>query len=362
MQKPGLKSFLILVLILFIVILTVLIKSCGKNGDKIYIFEKADVGEVKKTISVTGELNLQQPVFVLSKVGGVVERINAGVNQYVSKGQLLVQIDSDGIDQRLKKTQSSLESVKYEIMKAEKDLDGKKNLFKDNLISRNAMEQAEMEYQTVLLKYKQTKLDYDMILSEKQNTRVYSPISGIVISVNVQLNAAISASSNMMLLTSSLKEMQLTINIDESDIGRVKSGQKVFFSVSAFPDKTFNGVINQVMINPVKSGALVSYQAIVLCNNEELLLKPGMTATATVVIDQKSAVLRVQNQAFIISPDEDFVNEPGKKYIWKKNGKVAGNPYTRIEVMTGLVGDMHTEITSGIKAGDEVLIKIQEPK
>lgn len=276
MQKPGLKSFLILVLILFIVILTVLIKSCGKNGDKIYIFEKADVGEVKKTISVTGELNLQQPVFVLSKVGGVVERINAGVNQYVSKGQLLVQIDSDGIDQRLKKTQSSLESVKYEIMKAEKDLDGKKNLFKDNLISRNAMEQAEMEYQTVLLKYKQTKLDYDMILSEKQNTRVYSPISGIVISVNVQLNAAISASSNMMLLTSSLKEMQLTINIDESDIGRVKSGQKVFFSVSAFPDKTFNGVINQVMINPVKSGALVSYQAIVLCNNEELLLKPGM--------------------------------------------------------------------------------------
>jgi HlyD family secretion protein len=156
--------------------------------------------------------------------------------------------------------------------------------------------------------------------------------------------------------------MILTISIDESDIGNIKKGQQVIFSVSAFPDKKFNGIINQVRMNPVKSGGLVTYQALVVCENSELLLKPGMTATATVVIDQKANVLRVLNQAFLISPENDSDSENGKKYIWKKTGIGTGKSYKKTEVKTGLAGDMHTEIVDGIKPGDEVMIKIQESK
>ena len=205
-------------------------------------------------------------------------------------------------------------------------------------------------------------MDYNLALKDRDYTRIYSPITGIVISVNVEKDTSISTSTSLILLATSLSKMLLTISIDESDIGAIKNGQQVVFSVSAFPDKKFKGVINQVRINPVKSGGLVTYQALVVCENTELLLKPGMTATATVLIDHKFNVLRVLNQAFLISPVNKNHPNDGKKFLWKKAGISSGKPYKKTEVKVGLVGDMYTEIIDGIKAGDEIMIKIQESK
>ena len=362
MQKPGLKIISIAVIAAFIIIIVIIFKSCGKNGDKVFIYEKATAGEVKKTISVTGELDIMDPAVILSKTAGVIENIYTDFNQNVSKGELLIKLEGSTIEQKIMKAQGTVDTVKFEIKSAERELEGKKNLYKDNLISKKAMEQAEIEYNAVLNKYKQVKLDYDVALQERNFTRIHSPISGIAIAVYVKKNSPIGISTPLILLAPTLSKMMLTISIDESDIGNIKKGQQVIFSVSAFPDKKFNGIINQVRMNPVKSGGLVTYQALVLCENSELLLKPGMTATATVVIDQKADVLRVLNQAFIISPETDSDSENGKKYIWKKTGIGTGKSYKKIEVKTGLAGDMHTEIVDGIKAGDEVMIKIQESK
>jgi len=362
MQKPGLKIISIAVIAAVVLIIILIFKSCGKSGDKVYIYEKAANGEVKKTISVTGELDIMDPALILSKTSGVIENIFTDFNQSVSKGELLIKLEGSTVEQKIMKAQGTVDTVKFEIKSAERDMEGKKNLYKDNLISKKAMEQAEIEYNAVLNKYKQVKLDYDIAVEERNFTRIHSPISGIVIAVYVKKNSPIGVSTPLILLAPSLSKMILTISIDESDIGNIKKGQQVIFTVSAFPDKKFNGVINQVRINPVKSGGLVTYQAIVLCENNELLLKPGMTATATVVIDQKTNVLRVLNQAFIISPENDTEPENGKKYIWKKTGIGTGKSYKKIEVKTGLAGDMYTEITDGIKAGDEVMIKIQESK
>lgn len=363
MQKPGLKTISIAVIAAVILIVILIFKTCGKSGEKIYIYEKVSAGEVKKTISVTGELDIMDPALLLSKTGGVIENIYTDFNQNVSKGELLIKMEASSVEQKILKAQGNVDSVKFEIKSAERDLEGKKNLYKDNLISKKAMEQAEIEYNAVLNKYKQVKLDYDMAIQERNYTRIYSPISGIVIAVYVKKNSPIAVSTPLLLLAPSLSRMILTISIDESDIGSIKKGQQVVFSVSAFPDKKFNGVINQVRINPVKSGGLVTYQALVLCENNETLLKPGMTATATVVIDYKSSVLRVLNQAFIISPENDSdESENGKKYVWKKAGIGAGKSYRKTEVKLGLAGDMFTEIIDGLKDGDEVMTKIQESK
>jgi HlyD family secretion protein len=362
MQKPGLKIISIAVVTAAIIIIILIFKSCGKSGDKVYIYEKATTGEVKKTISVTGELDILDPALILSKTSGVIENIYTDFNQNVSKGQLLIKLDGAAVEQKIMKAQGTVDTVKFEIKSAERELEGKKNLYKDNLISKKAMEQAEIEYNSVLNKYKQVKLDYDLALEERNFTRIHSPISGIVIAVYAKKNSPIGISTPLILLAPSLSKMKLIISIDESDIGNIKTGQQVIFSVSAFPDKKFNGVINQVRINPVKAGGLVTYQALVLCENTELLLKPGMTATATVVIDQKTNVLRVLNQAFIISPDNNSENESGKKYVWKKTGIGSGNSYKKVEVKPGLNGDMHTEIVEGIKEGDEIMTKIQESK
>jgi HlyD family secretion protein len=361
MQKPGIKTIIIASAAIFIIIV-IFVKGCGKSKSREFIYEKVVKGEVKKTIAVTGELDVLDPVNILSKIAGIIENVYTDFNHNVSKGQLLIKFDSSVIDQKILKAESQMEGVKYEISSAERDLEGKKSLFKDNLISRKAMEQAEIEYHAVQNKFKQVKIDYNTVVKEREYTRIISPINGIVIAVYVKKNSPIAEAAPLILLAPSLAKMQLTISVDESDIGYIKSGQQVIFSVSAYPDKKFTGTISQVRINPVKSGGLVTYQALVLCNNSELLLRPGMTATATVVIEGKSDVIMVLNQALNISPDEETNVSDKKKVVWKKTGMINDKSYKAIDVKTGIQGDMYTEITSGLKEGDEVLVRIKEKK
>lgn len=361
MQKPGIKT-IIAVSLAVILIIIMFNRGCGSSSGKEFIYDKVTKGNVKKTISVIGELDILDPTTVLSKTNGVLENVYVDFNQPVSKGQLLLKMDSASIEQRILKAQSLVESAKFEITSAERDLEGKKNLFKDNLISKKAMEMSEIEYNSVINKYKQVKIDYDMTVRERDYANVHSPINGIVIAVYVKNNSPVSVSTPLVLLAPTLSKMLLTISIDESDIGYIKNNQHVLFSVSAYPEKKFTGTIYQVRMNPVKTASLVTYQALVLCDNSELLLRPGMTATATVVVEEKNDVLMVLNQAFIVTPEEDIDTNDSKKIVWKKTGIMNDKSYKGVIVKTGLQGDMFTEITDGLKENDEVLVRIKEKK
>ncbi|MCL2154145.1 MAG: efflux RND transporter periplasmic adaptor subunit [Leptospirales bacterium] len=358
MQKYRMK-IIIAVSVVIVIIITILAKNCGKSSNRELVYEKTTKGDVRKTISVTGELDLFEPINILSQISGVVEDIYTDFNQHIKKGQLLIKIDSSAISQRMMKAQSIVDSARLEIVSAEKDLEAKKNLHEDNLISKRAMEIAEVQYSSVLNKYKQAKIDYDAIAKEMNNTKIYSPINGIVVSIYVKNNTPVSATTQLILLVSDLKKMQLTINIDESDIGYIKDGQQVTFSVSAFFDKKFTGTINQIRMSPIKSGGLVSYQALVLCDNRELLLMPGMTATTTVIIEEKKNILRVRNQAFALSQADAKSSDSSKKIVWKKTGSIKGKPFSAVEVKTGLQGDSYTEITEGLNENDEIAVRIK---
>jgi HlyD family secretion protein len=298
----------------------------------------------------------------LSKIDGVVEDIYTDFNQNITKGQLLIRMEPSAISQRMLKAKSLVDSAKLEIVSAEKDLESKKNLYKDNLISKRAMEMAEVEYSAVLSKYKQVKIDYEVTVKDMDNTKIHSPINGIVVSIYVKKNTPVTVTTPLILIASNLTKMLLTISVDESDIGYIKNGQQVTFSVSAFPDKKFTGTINQVRMNPIKSGGLVTYQALVLCDNRELLLKPGMTATATVLVEEKKNALMVLNQAFIVSPEDNIGSDRSKKILWKKGGSMQGKTYSAVEVKIGLQGDMYTVVTDGVKENDEILVRIKESK
>ncbi len=358
MYRPGRKTLIYTAAALLILAVVFFIKTCGKSDEKIYVFDSISKGDVKKTIAVTGELDVVNPITILSKLNGIITNTYTDFNQKVSKGQLLLKIDSTAIDQKIQRISGQLESMRLEALSAQADLDGKKNLFKDNLISRRALEQAEINYKGIMSKYNQIKLDYEQAREEKNSANIHSPINGIVINMYRDKNQAVAVNTPLFLLAENLKKMVLTINVDESDIGFIKIGQGVIFTVSAFPEKRFTGKIEQVRINPVKSGSLVSYQSIVICDNDELLLKPGMTATATVVIDEKKDVIRVLNQAFMVTPDDNEISGSSKGKIWIKSG-IVGKPYKGIEVKTGLSGDLYTEIISGLSGDEEVLIRIK---
>jgi HlyD family secretion protein len=362
MQKPGIKTILSAVVLIIIIIIFFSARGCGKSGGKELIYEKVVRGEVKKTISVTGELDILNPVTILSQTAGIVEKIYVDFNSNVSKSEILMRIDVTTIEQRIAKAYGALENAKFKIKSAEQDLESKKNLYKDNLISKRGMEISEIEYNSVLLVYKQAKIDYDLLVKERNYSKVYSPIGGTIVTVYAKEKSPVGVNTPLFLLAPTLNKMLLTISIDESDIGYIKNGQQVVFSVSAYPDKKFEGTINQVRINPIKSGGLVTYQSLVTCDNSELLLRPGMTATATVVVDEKKSVLMVLNQALIITPEEDMDSDNTKKIVWKKTGIVAGKSYKAVDVKTGLQGDMYTEITGGLDESDEVLVRVREKK
>ena len=360
MRRFGKKQSGIAIAVITLLII-VIVKSCGGKGEKIYVYEKAVKTDVKRTITVTGELDVMDPVTIMCKSSGIVEGIYTDFNQYVSKGQLLMKLDSIGIEQKVMKAASLIEGSRLEVESAQRELEGKKNLYKDNLISKRAMEQAEIEYNVVVSRYKQVRIDYDMAAKEREYTRIYSPISGVVIAVYKKKDEPVSVAVPLILLAPSLKRMTLIISIDESDIGIIKNGQLVQFSVSAFPDKKFNGTISQVRINPVKSGGLVTYQAMVVCENEESMLKPGMTVMATVIIDDRKGVIAVSNQAFMVNPDGSEA-KGSERFLWKRDGLLGSQTYKRITVKTGLTGDMFTEITEGVREGDEIMTKIKESK
>jgi len=343
-----------------IIVITLISKGGGDTGQIVYKFEKVTRGEVIKTISVSGNLEVRDSRAVLSKIGGVVTNVYVDFNQPVNRGQLLATIDASEIEQQLMREAARLEKANLDLEGARMDLETRKNLLKDNLISQKDYDQALLNYKKINSLTQQARVEYNIALKNKGHTRIYAPISGIIISRSVNPMEPTGAGKELFVIALDLSKMRLTINIDESDIGKMKKGQKVSFTVSAFPEKVFEGAIEQVRFRPIRSGGIVMYDSIVSCDNRELLLKPGMTATATVIIDRRANVLRVHNEALIISPVE-LKAEPGKSHVWvEKTALVNKLPMERCEIKPGLAGNTHTEVLSSkcVKEGDRVLINI----
>ncbi len=355
------RTIYVAVAVVLILILYFWIKSCSRNVHAVYRYEEVAAGDVQKSISVTGKLEVYEPNLVLSRIGGIVNNVFTDFNKHVTRGQLLAVIDATDIEHKILRAESQYERAKLDLEEVRRNLEGKNELLKEKLISRREMEVAELSYQKVLTQYRQLKLEYEIALKERGFSRITSPVSGVVISREVEPRGVYSAGKVFFIIAESLSRMRLIINVDESDIGNIENGQEVSFTVSAYPETRFKGAISQVRINPIVQGAVVTYQSVVICKNDDLLLKPGMTATATILVGNRKNVLRVPNQSFIVSPVK-AEEVPGKKFLWKKQrGLMDEIPLTRVEVTTGLVGDQYTEITGGgIKAGDSVLVGIQK--
>ncbi len=361
--KNNSRKVVLLLVVLIPIVMVLFYMTFGGEVEKEYIFSDVSRGDVVKTISVTGSLSVLKPTIILSKVRGIVHKIHTDFNKRVSKGALLMTIDDSDISKKLLKISGSYEDVKVELDIVKRELEGKKVLYGDNLISKIAFEKAKMRYRTVLRKFKRIQLDYKLALEEKRAARIYSPIKGTVLSINKKEKEPVGVNTSLFMLTPSLSKMLLTIDIDESDIGNIKEGQPVVFSVSAYPDKRFNGVIRQVLINPKNKKGVVIYEAKVLCDNSEEFLKPGMTVTATVSIASRKKVLRVPNQAFIISPNSKSESMSARRnYLFIKESSLGKPKFAKKKVELGVSGDMYTEIVKGLKKGDEVLVKIEEMK
>ncbi len=308
------------VIIISAIVLWATVLKNGKNGDLSYKKEIVDRGDIEAVVDTTGTLNPVTLVDVGSQVSGRISALYADFNTKVKAGQIIATLDPElfltKVNQNKANYDSSTASVeksKVELANSEKQYRRALSLFEKDLLSYEEKEASETKYfsakadlQSAEAKLKQAESLLNSSEVDLEYTIIKSPIDGVVISRNINEGQTVAASFQAPILfqiANDLTKMQVECSVDEADIGRVKEGQGVKFTVDAFPEQRFNGVVRQVRYSPEVVQNVVTYTTIVEVENPELKLRPGMTATVSIVVGQAENVLRVPNSALRFTPE-----------------------------------------------------------
>lgn len=327
-----------------------------------YRTEKADRNDITSYIGASGTANPLTTIEVGTQVSGTINKIHVDYNSEVKKGDPLATINSAPL-------RAALKSAQANDRKAEADLDVADSLYKTNkelydkrLISKEEFDASKSRYSSALAAYEQSKVELEAASSDLENTSIRSPIDGIVLSRNVNSGEAVLANSKpLFTISGNLQKMQIDTRVSEADIGKVRESQEALFKVDAYPGQTFHGKVEQVRNEPITTNNVVTYNVVVLTDNNELKLKPGMTAEVKIVVADKKDVLRVPTAAirFIPPPAADIKNEPDYRkntsYVWIpiRDGQIQALP-----VETGASDGRYTEIAEGdIKESQEVIVE-----
>lgn len=269
---------------------------------------KADVGDIEVYVTTTGTLNPVTLVQVGTQVSGTIAKIYVDFNDIVKKGQILAQIDSTFLSAQVRDAEAQVERAKAQVNQTKRDLDRIKELYAKNLVSQADYDQALTNYEVALAQLKSAEAQLERARVNLKYSTIYSPIDGIVISRNVDVGQTVAASlqaPTLFTIANDLKKMRVEANVDESDIGKVKPGQTVFFTVDAYPEETFIGKVAQVRLQPINVQNVINYTVIIDVENKDLKLRPGMTANVKILIDKRENALRIPNQSLRFKPDPE---------------------------------------------------------
>lgn len=348
-------------IIIFLLILVSVITSfiCIKNKDKIeYRVIPAEIRTITQIVEATGTIEPVNTVDIGSQVSGLINAIYVDYNSEVEKGQLLAQIDTSLFEAQLNQATANINNAKATLAKNQAllDYDTKtykryKNLYERNLVSKNDLDSAESAYKSDLAQVAsakasimQAQANYDTASANMRYTKIVSPVKGIVISKEVEVGQTVAASfqtPTLFTVAEDLNKMRIETSVSEADIGKVKEGQEVEYTLDGYPDSVFTGKVTQVRLSPTTESNVVTYTVIIEVENEDGKLLPGMTANVSIITSKKENVLTVPNQALKFTT-VDNKQKYDHKGIWiDKKGK----PY-RINIETGASDDSYTEIIS----------------
>ena len=335
------KKILIIVGILLVVGIGLFFFLRGsENGQK---FKTAPVtrGNLRATVTATGTLNAVTTVLVGTQVSGTVKQIYADFNSSVKKGQLIAEIDPATFQAQVEQQRANLMASKANVAKAktaladaERTMQRNKELFAKNFIARSDLDTAETNYDSSRAQVNvneaqvaQTEAALKTAEINLHYTKIVSPVDGIVVSRNVDVGQTVAASfqtPTLFTIAQDLTKMQVDTSVDEADIGKVALGQDVEFSVDAYPDRTFKGTVSQIRIAPITVQNVVTYDVVVKVDNDELKLKPGMTANVSIIVASKSGVLKIPNAALRFRPSEKDLGKSGADQAAKEGSKPGG--------------------------------------
>ena len=365
MKKLRISKIWIAVVVIVIVAVAAWAMSGGKKEEDInFKEEKVALKTLQNSVTATGTIEAVTSVTVGTQVSGIVNKLYVDYNSQVKKGQVIAELDKTNLLSELNTAKANLASAQSSLNYQATNMERYKTLYKKGLVSAD-------EYENALLTYRQAK---EQVASSKENVQraqtnlgyatITSPIDGTVISKSVEEGQTVAASFNtpeLFTIAKDLTNMQVVANVDEADIGGVKEGNRVTFTVDAYPDDTFEGTVKLVRLEATTTNNVVTYEVVISAPNADLKLKPGLTANVTIYTQERSGVLAVANKALRFTPTKETVGKDmkivdckGKNKVWTLNDKTL----TAHPVTIGQTDGINTEITKGLKQGDKIVTEI----
>jgi len=313
MKRIG-KKWVILVLVVAIGGGALYLWS-GNGDNKItYRTEKVDRGDITVSISATGNLYAVTTVQVGSQVSGTIAKLYTDFNSVVKEGDLLAQLDPTFLQATVNEQRANVDRAQAQVNDAQRTLNRAQQLFDKSLVAQSELDAATTALETTQAGLKQARASLDRAEVNLKYATIRTPISGVVISRNIDVGQTVAASfqaPTLFTIANDLRKMQVQASVDEADIGNVKVGQKVTFRVDAYPDEMFEGIVSQIRLSPVVDQNVVTYNVVIDVNNPEQKLMPGMTATVSIEVADRDNVLRVPIQAVRFTPPEAKTNLRG---------------------------------------------------
>jgi HlyD family secretion protein len=284
--------------------------------------------------------------------------VKVAVNQKVTKGKLIAELDMPGVEFEYKVSKENLVRAKLDLDSAESKFQTKRTLNQENMISPKEFAEDERALERTRSTYRSAYLQYIRNQERYIKRRVVSPSDGTVYRINVTQDVDVRPGHEIAVIVPDMKRLNLVISVDEADIGLVRKGQQVTFSASAHAQKVFLGEIKQINMNPQRENSITTYLAYAKCDNRDELLFPGMNVTGFVHVAFRKDVLAVPVEALFISP-VPVEKKPGEQIVWVKSG----GGFRKVVIQPGLMGNSYAEVAGGsLKPGDEVLIAITRGK
>lgn len=383
-KKKKLIIWGIIVAVVIILLVALFALKSGKSHEMMLNSERARIDSIEVTVTATGEIQPVYKVDVGTQVSGKVEKLYVDFNSEVKKGDLLAELDRSTLSEQVQQSEAQVSNAQSNLTLAQRTYDRTKSLFDNKAATQEALDAAEDELIRAKNQLVTAKSNYQKAKVDLGYSMIYSPISGVVLNKAVEEGQTVASSFNtptLFTIANNLTEMQVEANVDEADIGQVKVGQPVTFTVDAFPEDVFTGTVKQVRLEPTVTSNVVTYTVIIDAPNPDEKLFPGMTASVSIIV-KKEVGVSVPMEALYFTPDMNMVKVMKKKgmefkglyanqeeltqslknvdnkTVWVKHQNIVEQK----KVKTGLNDGAKALIEEGVREGEEVVLSITEMK
>ncbi|HOF00217.1 MAG TPA: efflux RND transporter periplasmic adaptor subunit [Spirochaetota bacterium] len=352
--KIRLSAAIVGVLLIFI-LTSIYFVGTKPNNKNSLIFTTFLTTDVKTTVSSTGTLNPKGIVEIGTQVSGVVENVYVNYNDIVKKNQLIATLDTNLLKIAVNQAEADLIKTKSQYELTLKDLKSKEELFKNALISEYEIEAARVSKDAGYAQYLSAQAGLDKAKTNLDYAYIKSPIDGVVIDKSIEEGQTVAASLSsptLFIIAEGLEKMEIHALVDESDVGKIKSGQKAVYTVEAYDGKEFYATVREIRMNPTTVSNVVNYVIVLDSNNKDNLLFPGMTANIDFIIREEIGVTAVSNRATRFAPPEDMIRGFDQKNRAQRDKRKSDNLWylnengeiTALPVTFGISDDQNTQI------------------